>query len=265
MKRVKRYFKLFCEFSKLSLASQLEYKINFISSVLCEIGYFIIKAMYPVICYQNNIHIGSLNPDKICIIVGTYTLLTGIYMLVYPAFISLPLKVRTGAVDLIITKPISSQFMLTMTEVDFGLALTNTVGGIGLISFGWQRSGIPLNFVNVLGYTFLVICASLLTYSLFLIPEILSFKLISVDGMNTFSAAIWDFNNMPMQLYGRGIRFFGLFIFPVFLISNWPGLFIMGELSAAWIAFGVVMTVFWFVVVRLMWKKAIRNYTSANG
>lgn len=265
MKTLKRYCILFWEFSKLSLASQLEYKINFISSILCEIGYFVIKSMYAVICYQNNVQIGTLNPDKICIIIGTYTLLTGIYMIVYPGFITLPDKVKSGAVDLVITKPISSQFILTLTQVDFGLALTNVIGGMSMIIYGWQRSGIPISFTHIGGFVFLIICSSVLTYSLFLIPEILSFKLISVEGMNAFSAAIWDFNNMPMQLYGRTIQTLGLFIFPILLISNWPGLFIMGELSIGWILFDIAMSVFWFVVVRLMWKRAIKSYASANG
>ncbi len=260
-----RYLKLFGEFCKLNLAAQMEYRINFVSSVLVELGYFIIKAMYVVICYQNDVHIGTLDPNRICIIIGTYVFMTGVYMFVWDAYYLLAERVKTGAIDLIITKPVSSQFMLTLTNVSFGLVFTNMTGGIVLICIGWSGSGIPVTAEGLLGFAFLIVCSSLLTYSLFLIPELLSFKMLSVNGLTTFLGALWDFNNMPMRLYGEAIQIIGMFVFPVFLISNWPGLLIMGELQPLMFVYGAAISVFWFVAVRLMWKKAIRQYASANG
>jgi ABC-2 type transport system permease protein len=263
--RVLYYWKLFCTFAKMRLAVQMEYRINFLSGLLVEAGYFIIKMMYPVICYQNDVHIGNLDPNGICIITGTYCLLTGIYMFFYTGFITLADKVRNGALDLLITKPVSSQFMLTMTDLSFGMLATNSIGGLVLIIYGWHGANISLTLSVVAGFIALVLSSSLLTYSLFLFPLLLSFKMLSAQGLNAFLAAVWDFNNMPMALYGRGIRFAGLFIFPVFIISNWPGLFLLGSLSPLFLAYGFIAAIGWFIITRILWKHAIKGYASANG
>jgi len=57
----------------------------------------------------------------------------------------------------------------------------------------------------------------------------------------------------------------GSFAIPVFLITNWPGLFALGRLSAAEAAWGIAVPVLLFFIAHVLWKFGIRRYTSANG
>ncbi len=52
MKGLKRHLKLLFLFAKYSLMSQLEYRINFFSSVLVEMGYLLVKLTYVAVVYQ---------------------------------------------------------------------------------------------------------------------------------------------------------------------------------------------------------------------
>ena len=104
-----------------------------------------------------------------------------------------------------------------------------------------------------------------MTYCLFLIPELLSFWFVAAGGAQALSSAVFDFNNTPMNLYPKWLQRVGIFLVPVFLITNFPTLFVMGALSPALIAWGLAAPWLVFALQRLIWRRAMRRYTSASG
>ena len=104
-----------------------------------------------------------------------------------------------------------------------------------------------------------------LTYCLFLILELLSFWFVAGNGMQALSSAVFDFNNTPMNLYPHWVRRLGVFVLPVFVITNFPTLFAAGKLPPALTAWGLAVPVLAFGVQRLVWRRALRRYTSAGG
>ncbi len=66
------------------------------------------------------------------------------------------------------------------------------------------------------GYTRFMIISSLVSYSLFLLPQILSFWLMNTSAIAEVTDSMWDFNNMPMDIYNRWIKQVGVFILPIF-------------------------------------------------
>ena len=95
-----RYGKLLFVFLKMSLMTQLEYRINFAAGVLVETGWLLIKLLYVAVVYRAGIKIGVLTPDHILLFIGVYILLTGVYMLYYPNFTSLTTMIRDGKLDM---------------------------------------------------------------------------------------------------------------------------------------------------------------------
>ncbi len=261
---MRRYLKLMGLFAKYSLMSVMEYRINFAAGVLVEMGWMIIKLLYVAIVYRAGISIGILSPDHIMLFIGTYVMMTGFYMLYYFNFTSLPGMVQQGELDLYLVKPVSLQFYVTMRRLDFSMFLPNFVAGSILITTGWKRAGLPAGFWQVAGFLFFLLCGCLLTYSLFLLPYLLSFWILSVGGIGDITAALWDFNNMPSAIYGKWMQRIGTFLLPVFVITNFPGLFLMGRLTPGTMVWGAAAPAVFFLIVRFVWKRAVRNYSSAS-
>ena len=90
MTKIRRYCKLMGVFAKYSLMSALEYRINFVTGMTVEMGWMVIKLMYVAIIYKAGTNIGILTPDHILLFIGTYVLMTGIYMLYFGNFCSIP-------------------------------------------------------------------------------------------------------------------------------------------------------------------------------
>lgn len=264
MEKIGYYLKLISVFAKYSLMSALEYRINFVAGVTAETGWMIIKLLYVAIIYKAGTNIGILTPDHILLFVGTYVLMTGVYMLYWGNFISLPGMVQQGELDLYIVKPVSLQFLVTMRKLDFAYLLPDLAVGIGMIVIGWHRAGLRVGVIPITGFLFYLACGCLLTYSLFLLPYILSFWIISVGGIADISNALWDFNNMPSLIYGKWFRRIGTYILPVFVITNFPGLFLMGELSPWACVWGAFAPVLFFILSRILWEFSLKRYSSAS-
>ena len=69
---------------------------------------------------------------------------------------------------------------------------------------------------------------------------------------------------MPQLIYGKWMQRIGTFLLPVFVITNFPGLFLMGELSAPMAVWGVAAPIVFFLIARTVWNQAVKNYTSAS-
>lgn len=261
---VKRYLRLFYALARFSLMSQLEYRVNFAAGVAVETGWMLIKLLYVAVVYRAGVNIGVLTPDHILLFIGIYVLMTGFYMLYYGNFTSISQMVREGELDMYLVKPVSLQFLVTMKRLDLALLLPDFIAGVIMIGLGWHWAGLPVNFLSVAGFLFFLLCSNLLTYSLFLIPNLLCFWIVSTRGLADMTAALWDFNNMPQLIYGKWMQRIGTFILPVFVITNFPGLFLMGELTPALMAWGVVSPILFFLIARAVWKRAVRNYSSAS-
>lgn len=264
MKNIGRYCRLMGVFAKYSLMSALEYRINFITGMTVEMGWMIIKLLYVAIIYKAGTNIGILTPDHILLFIGTYVLMTGVYMLYFGNFCSIPGMVQQGELDLYMIKPVSLQFLVTMRRLEFAYLLPNLIAGIVMIVTGWRLAGLPVGVTEIAGFLFYLFCGCLLTYSLFLLPYVLSFWIVSVGGISDISNALWDFNNMPSLIYGKWFRRLGTYILPFFVITNFPGLFLMGELSLWACVWGAGAPVLFFVLARLFWKASLKRYSSAS-
>lgn len=262
--RLKWYFKLFFAFGRISLLSQLEYRLNFIAGTCVELAYMMIKLVYLVVVIQSGVNVGFLTPQMVIIFVGTYIFMTGIWMLL-GGVNSMSEQVLYGGLDLLMTKPGSLQFLQTFGKFDFGLAFPNITMGIILICTGWRSAGIPATFWGIIGFIIFILSGIVLTYVFTLVPALLVFFITSVNGIYTLFAALWDFNNMPMALYNKIVKQVGTFIIPVFIITNWAGLFVLGKLSLFEIIWGFTVPIILFILTRIMWVNGIRRYTSANG
>ena len=103
MNFIKRYLTLIFIFAKNSLAGQLEYRVNFLMSVLVEAGFLVVKLTYVLLIYKTGVNINGMSPDYMLVFIGTYTVMTGIYMSFYTNFWNLTNYIREGTLDIYLT------------------------------------------------------------------------------------------------------------------------------------------------------------------
>jgi len=261
---VRKHLKIFWAFMRSNLAAQMEYRANFFTGIAMEGGYLLVKLMYILVVFRAGVSINGLSPDEILLFVGTFVAMTGIYAgLIMMNLFGLRDIIRNGALDMYITKPVSLQFMITLRRSDLGLLAVDIGAGAVLIAIGLVRLGSAVDYWRLFGFFGYMISSSLVAYAMFVIPVLLSFWFV---GANMAGAVdpFWDFNNMPMGIYNKGIQFFGVYLLPIFVITNFPALYLLDRMGPFMAFWGIVSPVLLLWLTRIVFKKAIKKYESAS-
>ncbi|ANY69364.1 ABC transporter permease [Paenibacillus sp. BIHB 4019] len=260
------YLIIYGLFVKNCLIAQLEYRANFVLGLAVELAYLISKLLYVVVVYKTDLHIDGITPDGMLMFVGTYTIMTGVYSgLFFTNFVRMPEYVRNGSLDLMIVKPISLQFLVSLRYLDLGMPIPNVVAGVAMVAIGWNAMEIPLTAYSIVLYMLFLGIGVIITYCLMIVPALLSFWFVNTGGLSSIFYAIWDANNMPMPIYGRWIQRIGVYVLPFLVITNFAPLAAMNALRIDQMMWGAAAPVLLLISVRVLWNKAIRNYSSANG
>lgn len=265
MNSIIKHLRIYWIFVKNGLIHQLEYRINFIMFLIAELNFVILKVFYVVVLYNTNVSINGIPSEMMLILGGTFMIITGIYASVFMVNVNmLSYHISTGMLDTFITKPVSLQFMLSCRRFDIGALVPNIVVGLIMLIIGLNRVNLAFDFEMIIGFTLFIISSTVLAYSLFFGIQLLSFYLIKSDAVTGVLEVMWDYNNMPMTIYSKTIQNVLTFGLPLFVISNFPFLFLIGELSISYMIWALIAPIFFFTLTRVMWKTAIRNYSSAS-
>lgn len=265
LKAFRKYIKIYIVFIKNCLAAQLEYRVNFIFSILVELGWVFSHLLYLIVIYKTGVVVNGLTRDAMYMFIGSYLFLTGIYMsMFFTNFGNLPEYIRTGQLDIFITKPVSLQFITTMRYVNFGYPITDFIVGIALIVVGWSRMHIDISIDKISGFVLLLLLGVIWIYVLQIIPALSSFWTVKNNGIYSISYAIYDMNKMPMGIYNKWIQRIGTFLFPLFPMANYPSLFATGKMSSFQLIWGLVSPFVFLGIVKIIWSRAVRKYVSAS-
>jgi ABC-2 type transport system permease protein len=262
---IKKHLTLYILFIKFSVMTQMEYRSNFFGNLSMETGYLFTKLAYVVVVYRSGTLISGLRPDEILLFSGTFVGMTGIYAGLFMLNnFSLRGKIKDGDLDLLLTKPVSLQFMATLRQADLTIFSVDVIAGVIMVIIAWARLAIPVTLVNVGGYVGLLFISGLVSYSLFLLPQILTFWLMNTSAIAEITDSFWDFNSMPMDIYTRGIKAVGVFVIPIFVVTNFPPLFLLHKMPDGYLAWALLLPLALLWVVRGLWQRGLRSYSSAS-
>lgn len=261
---LRKHLRVSMVFMKSGLAAQLEYRVNFFTGLAMEFGYLLVKLMYVLVVYQAGVSINGMTPDEILLFSGVFVLMTGIYAgLIMMNLFNMRDIIRDGSLDLFITKPVSLQFMVTLRRSDLGLMLIDGGAGVVMIIIALSRLGTAVNYWRLIGFAGYMVCGGLVAYSFFVIPVLLSFWFPGAS-FAAFIDPVWDFNCLPMGIYNRLIQNIGVYAVPIFLITNFPTLFLLDRLTPILAVWGILAPIFFVWLTRVVFKRAIKRYNSAS-
>jgi ABC-2 type transport system permease protein len=265
LREIKKHLFIYLIFVKNSLISQMEYRFNFIGNFCMESGYLLVKLSYVVVVYRSGVTINGLSPDEMLLFSGTFITMTAVYAGLFMINnFGLRRKIKEGDLDLILTKPVSLQFIATLRQSDVAIFGVDSVAGLIAVGIAWSRLQIPVNLITVGGYAGFFLISVLVSYSLFLLPQILSFWFLDTTAIAEITDSFWDFNLMPMDIYNRWIQQIGIFILPIFAITNFPPMFLLHKMPPVYMVWALFLPLILFTVVRMIWNQGVKNYSSAS-
>ena len=144
---VRRYARVHVACLRNCLARELEFRSSFLLTAGSTVLWAIFSMALAGMIFTNVRQVGDWDLDRMLVLTGTFLIADSLSS----AFIQRSMQrlaemINKGELDFVLTRPISSQFLVSVRYVDFG-DLPTSVVGVGYVVFGLgqarDRAGAP--------------------------------------------------------------------------------------------------------------------------
>ena len=262
---MKRYLFLYLIFFKNSLIRMMENRFDFIFRAIPTILNLSINLFVISFIFSKIKEISGWNKEELFLLLGTYNIVWGLF---FGLFIQNMAKINgyisRGDLDLFLTKPIDSQFYISVVNpIDFGEGAT-VILGIFLVTRAVNIMNINLNLIQFFTYAVIILSAVVAAYSLWFISLTLSFWIGRVYGLHEAFISFFEINKYPSDIFNGIIRNLFVYFLPLGVMVTFPTKFLLNRLDPMLIIWGSISGIIFLVTSHIFWNFALKRYSSAS-
>jgi len=258
-----RYFKVLWLFWRTSLASELEYRLNFALALLSSLGHLAGNLFGLSLFYTGSGNLGGWPYHEALLVMGLFTTLQGLNrVLLSPNLARIVEHVRTGTLDFVLLKPLDTQFWLSTRRIS-PWGLPDVSFGLGIVAFAaFKLQLAPTRLLFALGPFAL---SMVIQYSLWFTLASISIWYVKIHNVTEVLNGLLAAGRYPIDALPAGVyRFVFSFVVPVALLTTVPARVALSREAGGWLLLAGVFACGAFVFSRAFWKWALRSYGSAS-
>lgn len=260
-----RYLRILKAVIRCRISRQMAYQASFWTAFWVDMVVFATILLTFSAIFSQVESIGGWTLAHMVIFVGTFTIIDALYMATYFfGVLSIPDKIRSGGLDLYLTKPASALFLVSLESMSLG-SLLLIVPGILMVGWGVTELGAQITPALVIGYILLTLAMYVLMYWLMVLLRVPAFWLVRITAFQELENGLVEFSFRVPGIAYQGVWKFLLYvILPYGLMATIPTQFFTGGMHLQhWLLTGGVFVGFWVVTLAL-WRLGLRHYGSAS-
>ncbi|MEL6552351.1 MAG: ABC transporter permease [Cyanobacteria bacterium J06621_11] len=249
-------------FWQVSIAAELEYRINFVVALASSLGGLAGSLFGLFLFYRTEYSFPGWSWSEALLVLGIFTILQGVSAtFLSPNLNKIVSYVQEGTLDFVLLKPISSQFWLsTHTVSPWGVP--DLVFGVVIIFYAGGQIGL-----GILDYLSLVpplLLGVVSLYSLWFILGATSIWFVKIYNVTEVLRSLLEAGRFPIEGYPAAYRIFFTFIVPVAFLTTVPAQTMIGRSDLVWLLGSALLAAALFQASKGFWNFALRFYTSAS-
>lgn len=262
MKTLLKYLLLYRRIFAQAVMQNLAYPQNFAIWVLVDIAWAVVNIGFFRILLFSLPEISGWSFDQLAVPLGIlYLLNTLIWGFFYGNMSAIPEYVDKGELDLLLTKPVNSQFIVSTRQIGLG-TMPSAAAGAYLLWYGFQVNAVSWKMTAVVPLA--LITAGLISYSLWLMTVTLSFWTNRLYNSPDLFAHAVDIARYPVAIFRQPFRFIFTFIIPFAILGFLPAEIILGRISPVWLLWPLGLSVLFLFLSSKFWHFSLRRYSSAS-
>lgn len=261
---MRKYWRLLQTFARYSFMADIEYRANIALKVFADFFWYAAQISVYQVIFSKISSFAGWDIHQIMVFLGVLFVGDAFYMILFSENLDqLSNKIAKGDLDLLLVKPVNSQFMLSFQKWNTAYVFN---GLAAFVFLAWALHGVgawsdPLTFFKVI----LVIPLALsITYFFRLFFAALAFVFIRAESLNWVWYQIYRLGTRPDSIYPSWLRYFILTVFPVGLMVSLPTRLILGMESTWMWGITIVVPLVFVALSRMYWSFVLRKYTSAS-
>jgi len=268
------YGKVFLTFARNSLVRDMTFRGHFIVECISSLSWMAMNLGFYLLVFQFTSEIGrqtGWGKYEFFIFLSTTLFINSLVEAFFmPNTEEFSELIRTGGLDFALLKPIDTQFLISLTKIDWS-SLANFLFAACLLGYSLTHVDFTPTLWQMALYPVYVLCGVAILYSLMISLAATSIWLGRNQSLYDFWFYITNFSRYPMEIYkgswGTPLRKFFTFIIPVLIVVNVPARVMAQPLdSENWklALFALFATICSLAASRWMFVRALESYRSAS-
>lgn len=246
-----------------SLASEMEYRVNFVTATISSLGMLVGTVFTVNVLYDKNYQFADWSREESYLVVALFTLMEGVTSsCLSPNLSKIVMHVQRGTLDFILLKPLDAQVQLSTRNLS-PWGFPNIVLSVGLMVYAGTKLGLAWH-QYLLGIV-PALLAVVILYSLWFMVGTTTVWFTKIWNATEVLRGFLEAGKYPIQAYRQvAVRLFFTYVLPVVFITTVPAEVMLGRRGAWFIVVEAGIALGLLVVSRAFWKWAMRSYTSAS-
>src|SRR6266545_3927649 len=258
-------FRILAAFWRLNVAEELQYRANFVASVLGTVFNMATALLTLSLFFHHTTTLGGWDYWEIVVLLGVFNALTGVIEAVLrPGIGQLAGEVRSGELDLVLVKPVDPQGFVSFRRLDIW-RFTDVVLGLALAGYALFRLGRVPSVAQLAAFVLALGSAAVVVYAIWVLLMSLAFWFVSVENIAVLFDAVYEGARYPVSAYPGALRFLFVYLIPIAWTTTIPASALTGRLGPGIAPVAAAVAAVAFIVARLLWRTALRRYTGASG
>lgn len=264
---MRRYLRLLGLQLRTSVLLVAQYRWDFLTDGLISMFWAATAVVPLVVVYGDGGRAGipGWSFGEALVVTGWFILLQGVLEgAINPGLQAVIDHIRKGTLDFVLLKPADAQFLVSTSRFAM-FRIFSLFGAIAVFVAAFGRIGSPPSVFALATSLLLLITATLVLYSLWILIISAAFFVVKVDNITYLFGAIFDAARWPVSVFSGAIRIIFTFVIPLAVMTTFPAQAMLSRIEASTVISVVVGTVLFALAARLTWSRAIGHYTSAGG
>lgn len=261
---LRKYSLLHAAFFRASFTADIEYRVNFALRIFTDVIWYVAQAAVFEVIYLQTPVLGTWTRDMTRIFLGILFISDGIFSLIFSANLDhFSEQVRRGDLDLLLAKPVNSQFMMSCQRVSTTFVFNIA---IGVAWFAWSVANYSesIPWWRFLWLVLLIPCGVMMTYALRFFFAAMTLIVVRAENLQYLWYNFFRLGTRPDSIYPIWLRYLLISALPVAFIASVPARVLLEPTSPSLILLGLAMTGFFFWLSTRFWAYALSFYASAS-
>jgi ABC-2 type transport system permease protein len=261
---VRRHGRILAAQLRATLAGLVQYRFDFVTEGLLEIIWAAAALVPLFVVFGARETVAGWTFGEALLVVGWFTLLQAILDgAINPGLVSVVDHIRKGTLDFVLLKPVDAQFLVSTSRLEPWRA-TNVVTAAVIFGYAFHLIGRPPAPLAVAAALVLLLGATLILYSLWILSVSIAFYVVKIDNLTHLFNSVFDAARWPSSVFRGLLGVVFTFVIPLALMTTYPALALLGRLEPAPLAGALAVAAVFAVVSRRVWLRALSRYTSAS-
>jgi len=248
-----------------NVAEELQYRGNFIVAMAGTLFWMTMALLTLAVFFRQTETLGGWQFWEVVVLLGVFNTLAGVVdALLRPGLGNLAEQVRNGHLDLVLSRPVETQFFVSFRRLSIW-RVADVLAGLALIGYALFRLGTMPSALQSAAFAIAMLSAVAIVYSLWVSLMSLAFWFVRVENLSVLFDAVFTAARYPVSAYPGALRFVLVYMLPIAWTTTIPASALTGRLSTTGLTVSAAVGALSLTLSRLIWRTAIKRYTSAGG